>query len=220
MTWTLGLAVGPGGVSSAVRRGDGQPHVVGSFPTAERAVTAGLLTVSEESPARVVLVHPAGIAAAELERHVGELAQVGLAGEDIELRSDAEVLTAVTGGRVLLVDADRGMIVGHPGKTAAFDTARLAELVADDAAGTTVAITGHPELREKYRAAIRDHESMSVERPALAAMALAHPTTSALVSTPRTAAALQHGNRRLRRYFFVAVAGSVILLLLLVAVWF
>lgn len=215
MTWSLGLTVGPGGFGSAIRGEYGEVHLLGVFPTITRAVNAGSLAAPDEPPEKIVLVHPAGIHANELGRHLGNLAIAGLDGQDIELRSDVEVLVAVTGNRVLLIDADLDLIAGHPGKTAAFDPDRLAELVARDPFSTTVALTGHPEVRDRYHVAARDYAPMLVERPALAALALGHPTTSALVSTPRTATPHLRSPSRAQRYFFIVMVALVIL----VALW-
>lgn len=219
MEWALGLSTGPGGFGSAVslRNGlSGTAHLIGVFPTMARAVSAAAGAAPDGAPASVVLVHPSGIHADELGRHLGDLALAGVDGDDIELRSDVEVLTAVTGDRVLLIDADQDLLAGHPGKTAPFDTDRLAELVARDPFGTTVALTGHPEVRDSYHVAARDYAPLIVERPALAALALDNPTTSALVSTPRTAGALSHRPRRAAPYLLVIITGLVIFLLLIV----
>ncbi|AGF71801.1 hypothetical protein [Corynebacterium halotolerans] len=223
MEWALGLSTGPGGFGSAVSLRTGRPgaaHLIGVFPTMARAVSAAAAAAPDaaDAPARVVLVHPSGIHADELGRDLGDLALAGVTGDDIELRSDVEVLTAVTGDRVLLIDADRDLLAGHPGKTAPFDADRLAELVASDPFGTTVALTGHPEVRDRYHVAARDYAPLIVERPALAALALDNPTTSTLVSTPRTSGALAHRPRRAMPYLLVIITGLVIFLLLLVVI--
>lgn len=214
--WFLGLSVGPDGFGSAVQHEFGEAHLIGVFPTAARAVSAGALAAPDQPPAKVVFVHPSGMSAAELGRHMGDLAVAGLATENVELRSDAEVLTAVTGNRVLLVDADLNLIAAHPGKTVRFAATTLAELVAEDPFATTVALTGHPEMRDSYHVAARDYAPMLVERPALAALALNNPTTSALVSTPRTAGALTRSSRRTPPYLAVIATGVVVMVLLLV----
>lgn len=219
MGWALGLSVGPGGVGSAMSLRPGEPgaaHLMGIFPTMARAVSAAAAAAPDEPPAAVVLVHPSGVTAAELGRHLGDLALAGVGGDDTELRSDVEVLTAVLGGRVLLIDADRDRIVGHPGKTAPFAPDRLAELVARDPFATTVALTGHPELRDGYHVAARDYAPTIVERPALAALALDNPTTSTLVSTPRTAGAMSRRSRSAAPYVFTIAAVLVGFILLLV----
>lgn len=220
MTWVMGLTTGPGGFGSAFRLSGGRAHLLGVFPTAARAVSAASLAAPNEPPGHIVLVHPSGTSARELGQRIGELAVAGLDAADIELRSDVEVLVAVTGNRVLLIDADRDLIAGHPGKTAPFDTDRLAELVAKEPFATTVALTGHPELRDQYHVAARDYAPMLVERPALAALALDNPTTSVLVSTPRTAETYNRGPRKAAPYLFltsalvVAVVLAVVILLL------
>lgn len=217
--WSLGLSVGPDGFGSAVQHGFGEAHLIGVFPTIARALNAGSLAAPDQPPTRVVFVHTSGMSAAELGRHMGDLALAGLATEDVELRSDAEVLTAVTGNRVLLVDADRNLIAAHPGRNVRFAAATLAELVAEDPFATTVALTGQPEFRDKFHVAARDYAPILVERPALAALALNNPTTSAQVSTPRTAGALSRSSRRALPYLMVAATGVVAMVLMLVVLF-
>lgn len=216
MTWVMGLTTGPGGFGSAFQIAGGQAHLLGVFPTAARAVSAASLAALDEPPAHIVLVHPSGMPAHELGQRIGELAAAGLATADIELRSDVEVLVAVTGNRVLLIDADRDLIAGHPGKIAPFDAYGLAELVAKDPFATTVALTGHPELRDRYHVAARDYAPMLVERPALAALALDNPTTSVLVSTPRSAETYTRGSKTAVPYLFITSVLVVAMVLIFV----
>lgn len=218
MNWALGLTSGPGGFGSAIQLESGGTHLIGVFDTIARAITAASLAAPDQPPSRAVLVHPSGVSAGELGRQVGDMVLAGIAAADIELRSDAEVLVAVTGNRVLLIDADRDIIAGHPGKTMPFDSDSLAELVARDPFSTTVALTGHPEVRDRYHVASRDYAPMIVERPALAALALSNPTTSALVSTPRTGAVHLNNERRSTPYLFV-IAASVVVLVVFLAVF-
>lgn len=209
MAWSLGLSVGPGGVGSAVGLTGGGVHLIGVFPTIARAVHAAS-QASSGPPARVVLVHPSGMTVRDLGRHLGDLALAGVPDDDAQLRTDVEVLNALTGHRVLLVDADRDLIAGHPGKSEPFDADRLAALFAKQPHDTTVALTGHPELRDRYHVAARDYAPMLIERPALAALALQVPETTALVSTPRTAGAL----RQRSAFPFVLMAIPVIAFIL------
>jgi hypothetical protein len=196
MGWSLGLSLGPGGVGSAVGLSGGGVHLIGVFPTITRAV----------------LVHPVGLTIAELGRHLGDLALTGLDVDDVQLRTDVEVLHAVTGHRVLLIDADRDLIAAHPGRTSPFEVDRLAALVAKQPHDTTVALTGHPETRDRYHVAARDYAPLLVERPALAALALQIPAATTLVSTPRTAGALR---RRPPSLLILAALPVIVVLLLL-----
>lgn len=214
MGWSLGLSLGPGGVGSAVGLTGGGVHLLGAFPTIPRAVHAASQATSG-SPDLVVLVHPAGLTVDELGRHLGDLALTGLDVGDVQLRTDVEVLHAVTGHRVLLVDADRDLIAAHPGRTSPFTADRLAALVAKLPHDTTVALTGHPEVRDRYHVAARDYAPLLVERPALAALTLQTPATSALVSTPRTAGALRRRPPALPVLAAVPVIVVILLLLLL-----
>lgn len=214
MTWSLGLSVGPGGVGSAVGLSGGEVHLIGAFPTIARAVHAAA-EAGDGPPDRVVLVHPTGVTVGELGRHLGDLALAGVTDDDAQLRTDVEVLHALTGRRVLLIDADRDLIAGHPGKTGPFDADRLAALVAEQPCETTVALTGHPETRDRYHVAARDYAPMIVERPALAALALQVPATTGLVSTPRTAGALRRGPSFPLVWLAVPVIVVILLLLLL-----
>ncbi len=195
----------------------GASHLMGVFPTMTRAVSAASAAAPDEPPEAVVLVHPSGVTVGELGHHLGDLAAAGVTGDDIVLRSDVEVLTATLGGRILLIDADRDLIVGHPGKSAAFTVDRLVELVARDPFSTRVALTGHPEMRDAYHVAARDYAPLFVERPALAALALDNPTTSALVSTPRTSGALTGSDRRVVP--FLAVIVSMLIAFVVLYAW-
>lgn len=210
MSWSLGLSLGPGGVGSAVGLSGGGVHLIGAFPTIARAVHAATQAASGPA-ARVVLVHPAGLTVDELGRHLGDLALAGIDADGVQLRTDIEVLHAVTGHRVLLIDADRDLIVAHPGSTSRFEADGLAALVAKQPHDTTVALTGHPETRDRYHVAVRDYAPLLVERPALAALVLQVPETTTLVSTPRTAGAL----RRRPSVLPVLAALPVIMVLLL-----
>lgn len=214
MTWSLGLSLGPGGVGSAVGLTGGGVHLIGVFPTIARAVHAAS-QASNGPPAKVVFVHPSGMTVRELGRHLGDLALAGVRDDDAQLRTDVEVLNALTGHRVLLVDADLDLIAGHPGKAEPFEADRLAALVAQQPHDTTVALTGHPESRDRYHVAARDYAPMLVERPALAALALQVPETTALVSTPRTAGALRQRSPLPLALMAIPVAAVILLLLLL-----
>ena len=78
---------------------------------------------------------------------------------------------------------------------------------------TTVALTGHPENRDRYHVAVRDHGPMIVERAALAALALQVPATTALSSTPRTAGALRR--RPVAPWVLAAIPVIALILLIL-----
>ena len=213
MTWSLGLSVGPGGVGAALGVDGGEARLIGVYQDIGAAVRA---TQGEQgsAPERVVLVHPSGVTVRDLRSEVGDLASAGVPDDDAQLRTDVEVLSAVTGHRVLLIDADRDLISGHPGKTEPFAADRLAALVAEHPHETAVALTGHPETRDRYHAVARDYAPMIVERPALAALALQVPATSALVTTPRTAGALR-GRPALPLVLTAIPVVAVLLLLLL-----
>lgn len=205
--WELGLSYGESGIGSAVDK-----HLMGSFPTLARAIHAAA-QLGEGPPQRVVLVHPSGMSVTELGRVVGELAIAGITDDDVQLLTDIDVLHRLTGDRVLLIDADRDLLTIYPGRSEPFDADRVAALVAEHPYDTTVALTGHPELRDRYHVAVRDHAPMIVERPALAALALQVPETTAFSSTPRTAGALR--GRPLSPWILVLVPVAAVILLIL-----
>ncbi len=187
--WELGLSVGESGAGSAISGAAGV-HLMGSFPTLARAVDVAS-RATDGAPQRVVLVHPADLSVTRLGKVIGDLALAGVTDDDVQLLTDVEVLHRLTGHRVLLVDADRDLLTVHPGRSERFDADRVAALVAKQPYETTVALTGHPENRDRYHVAVRDYGPMLVERAALAALALQVPETTALSSTPRTAGALR-----------------------------
>lgn len=223
MNWVLGLSVGVGAHGAAISLRPGEPggaHLIGAFPTLTRAVSAAAAAAPDGPPSRVVLVHPAGFTAADLGHELGALGVAGLEVEDILLCGDVEVLSATVRDRVVLIDADRDLITGRLGRTERFNADRLAALVAEDPFGTVVALTGHPDLRDRYHLAARDFAPMMVERPALAALALDNPGGSALASTPRRVGTLTENGRRLSARLFLvlsAVLTAVILLGLMFA---
>ncbi|MDO5670914.1 MAG: hypothetical protein Q4G50_13065 [Corynebacterium sp.] len=187
-------------------------HLMGAFPTLARAVHAAA-QLGDGAPARIVLVHPSGMSVTDLGRVVGELAISGVTEDDVQLLTDVEVLQRLTGDRVLLIDADRDLLTTYPGRSGAFDADRVAELVAKQPYETTVALTGHPELRDRYHVAVRDYAPMIVERPALAALALQVPATTELSSTPRTAGALRR--RPIAPWVLSAIPVIAVILLIL-----
>ncbi len=205
--WELGLSYGESGVGSAVDR-----HFMGSFPTLARAVHAAA-QLGDGPPRHVVLVHPSGMSVTDLGRVVGELAVAGVADDDVQLLTDIEVLHRLTGHRVLLIDADRDLLTTYPGRSEPFDADRVAALVAKQPYDTTVALTGHPELRDRHHVAVRDYAPMIVERPALAALALQVPATTELSSTPRTAGALRR--RPLAPWVLATIPVIAVILLIL-----
>lgn len=214
MSWSLGLSVGPGGVGSAVASDEGGVRLTGTFPTIGDAVRAALRE-NDGPPARVTLVHPSGVTMRELRSEIGDLALAGVPDDNAQLRADVEVLSALTGNHVLLIDADRDLLAAHPGRTEPFDPARLAALVAREPGEVTVALTGHPETRDRYHVEARDYAPMLVERPALAGLALQIPATSVLVTTPRTAGALRTRTPIPPVLIAIPVLAIILLLLLL-----
>ncbi|MDO5513291.1 hypothetical protein [Corynebacterium sp.] len=200
----MGLSYGESGVGSAVDK-----HLMGVFPTLARAIHAAA-QFGEGPPRRVVLVHPSGMSVTDLGRLLGDIAD-----DDVQLLSDIEVLHRLTGHRVLLIDADRNLLTTYPGRSEPFDADRVAALVAKQPYGTTVAITGHPELRDRYHVAVRDYAPMIVERPALAALALQVPATTELSTTPRTAGALRRRPVAPLVWALIPVAAILVLILLL-----
>lgn len=211
--WELGLSYGEGGVGSAVAGASGV-EFMGSFPTLARAVDVAV-RVSEGAPQRVVLVHPADLPVTQLGRVVGDLALAGVTDDDVQLLTDVEVLHRLTGHRVLLIDADRDILTVHPGRSERVDAGRVAALVAQQPRETTVALTGHPENRDRYHAAVRDHGPLLVERAALAGLALQVPETTVLSSTPRTAGALRRRHIAPWVLALIPVTALILLILLL-----
>ncbi|AJE32460.1 hypothetical protein B842_03035 [Corynebacterium humireducens NBRC 106098 = DSM 45392] len=209
--WELGLSYGDGGVGCAITGAAGV-QLMGSFPTLARAVDVAA-RATDGAPQRVVLVHPADLPVTQLGRVVGDLALAGVTGDDVQLLTDVEVLHRLTGHRVLLIDADRDLLTVHPGRSERFDADRVAALVAKHPWETTVALTGHPENRDRYHVAVRDHGPMIVERAALAALALQVPATTALSSTPRTAGALRR--RPVAPWVLAAIPVIALILLIL-----
>lgn len=208
--WELGLSYGEGGVGCAITGAAGV-QLMGSFPTLTRAVDVAA-RATDGAPQRVVLVHPANLPVARLGKVVGDLAVAGIDDDGVQLLTDIEVLHRLTGHRVLLIDADRDLITTHPGGTEPFDAGRVVGFVAKQPFDTTVALTGHPENRDRHHVAVRDYAPMIVERAAFAALALQVPETTALSSTPRTAGAL----RRRPVAPWVLIATPVIALILLI----
>ena len=208
--WELGLSYGEGGVGCAITGAAGV-QLMGSFPTLTRAVDVAA-RATDGAPQRVVLVHPADLSVTRLGKVIGDLALAGVT-DDVQLLTDVEVLHRLTGHRVLLVDADRDLLTVHPGRSERFDADRVAALVAKHPWETTVALTGHPENRDRYHVAVRDHGPMIVERAALAALALQVPATTALSSTPRTAGALRR--RPVAPWVLAAIPVIALILLIL-----
>ncbi|NLA56961.1 MAG: hypothetical protein GX859_11865 [Corynebacterium humireducens] len=209
--WELGLSYGEGGVGCAITGAAGV-QLMGSFPTLTRAVDVAA-RATDGAPQRVVLVHPADLPVSQLGKVVGDLALAGVTDDDVQLLTDVEVLHRLTGHRVLLIDADRDLLTVHPGRSERFDADRVAALVAKHPWETTVALTGHPENRDRYHVAVRDHGPMIVERAALAALALQVPATTALSSTPRTAGALRR--RPVAPWVLAAIPVIALILLIL-----
>lgn len=209
--WELGLSYGDGGVGSAVT-GPAGVQLMGSFPSLARAVDVAA-RATEGPPQRVVLVHPANLPVSALGKVVGDLALAGIDDDDVQLLTDIEVVHRLTGHRALLIDADRDLLTVHPGLSEPFAADRVAALVAKQPFDTTVALTGHPENRDRYHVAVRDVAPMIIDRAAFAALALQVPTTTALSSTPRTAGALRR--RPAAPWVLVSIPVIAILVLIL-----
>lgn len=216
MDWELGLSTGPGGYGVAISLAGEGTHLIGMFPTIARAVTSAFRAAPENLPTRVVLVHLSGIPVQELGRHIGELTAAGIDADTVEMRSDIDVLESSLATTALLIDADRDLLTGRRLRSTPFEAGTLARLVADDPARVRVFLTGHPEVRDRYHVAARDHAPQLIERPALAALALDSPRTS-VMSTPRMGSSLTDSPARVwqLRMGIVIVAMVVLLVLFL-----
>ncbi|WIM72919.1 hypothetical protein QP028_03730 [Corynebacterium suedekumii] len=114
MTWTLALTATASGIGAAVDTPDAEPRTVGYFPDVARAVRFAADEAGSRTPDRAVMIIPAGITEYDLKWFLGELVIAGIPAQQVQVRADYEILTTATDSRVLLIDADRGILVTPP----------------------------------------------------------------------------------------------------------
>ncbi|WIM69109.1 hypothetical protein [Corynebacterium suedekumii] len=185
MTWTLALTATANGVGAAVDTPDAAPRTVGYFPDVARAVRFAADEGGSRTPSRAVMIIPAGITEYDLKWFLGELVIAGIPAQQVQVRADYEILTTATDSRILLIDADRDIMVTPSGREPAAPS-RATELAAESP--TTVVLTGHPEEREKLDPEYDSLTPTILDWPQIALLALEHPSDLSLISPPEPGA--------------------------------
>jgi len=184
MTWTLALTATASGIGAAVDTPDAEPRTVGYFPDVARAVRFAADEAGSRTPDRAVMIIPAGITEYDLKWFLGELVIAGIPAQQVQVRADYEILTTATDSRVLLIDADRGILVTPSGREPAVPP-RVVELAAGSGEGpATVVLTGHPAEREKLQPDYAELTPTILDWPQIALLALEHPSDLSLISPP------------------------------------
>lgn len=172
MNWILSLSVASGGVGAAKLGAAGVPEKVGFFPTVDRAMAFAASGESGGKPDTVRLLVPGTLSDQDLRWYLGEIVIAGVPVEKTHVRTIPDVLAEAYGDRLLLVDTSWKKIVTADGGARDLEVTRISELHAEQPAGTTVILAGHPEEREKVHAAATELAPVLLEYPQIAALNL------------------------------------------------
>lgn len=183
MTWTLALAVTPSGIGAAKIGANDIPEITGYFPEVDRVRSYSSEGESARLPEKTVMVVEAGILPQQLRWFFGELVVTGIPASTVQVRSDVEVLTTAFGGEILLIDADRDVMVPPPGTGGEpIHAGRAEEIVQDTEA--KVVLVGHPDVRSKVMGAIGHLDPIELDRSDMARIALENPIEGSLIDIP------------------------------------
>ncbi|GAB2499879.1 hypothetical protein CATRI_03210 [Corynebacterium atrinae] len=215
MTWTLALAATPTGIGAAKLGAAGSPHILGFFPEIDRAMRAAAQGEESKLPGHTVLISEVGIPPYELKWYLGELVIEKIPARDVQVRSDIEVLSTAYGAPVLLIDADRDIMVPPPAtRGEPIHVGRASEIMEADPAIRPVLI-GHPDTRGGVVEAFAELSPEVIDRQELARLALFHPTTESIVTIPESASEAEptetKDRKTLNLVLILVVAAAIVL---------